>query len=222
MARRAVAGAFSRRGRGGGSARRHRAVSLRHHRHLQDVRVRERRYRPQGNRHRCLALSAAGRLRERAGHTGRRRGTRTPRLPRRRAPCRALAGSRVRRVQGPLERLRPARSRRQLPRLDGLGPPAQRRGRNRPPLVGRGRHRGLPPAGARAGRAPRAHPAPLTTGSRRAASARARRPRWRPRAWSRRARSRSPHRRAAPRSGASPAGSRARSPTARRRDAACR
>ena len=153
MARRPSSRAFSRRGRGGGSAQRHRAISLRDRRHLQDVRVRERRYRPQGNRHRRLALPSAGGLRERPGHAAQRRGARTPRLPRRRAPCRALAGSRVRRVQGPLGGLRPARSRRQLPRLDGPGPPAQRRGRDRPPLVGRGRHRGLPRAGARAARA---------------------------------------------------------------------
>ena len=56
---------------------------------------------PRGDRHRRLAPPPVGRLRERPGHAGRRRGTRTPRLSRRRAPRRALARSRVRRVQGP-------------------------------------------------------------------------------------------------------------------------
>ena len=105
---------------------------------------RSRRRHPAGRRVRRPPLSVAGLLRGarllrgdsaprirprlRRRDQRRRRAARTPGLPRRRHPCRALARPRLRRLPGPPSRLQ--RPRPQLPRPDPAGRPA--RGRERP------------------------------------------------------------------------------------------
>ena len=87
-------------------------------------------------------LPAAGRVRGPHGGRIRRRGTAAPRLPRRRRPCRAMAGPRLRRLQEPPYRLQ--RSRPQLLRPHPGGAPAHGRDRSRRDLDRSGRRGDCP------------------------------------------------------------------------------